>query len=31
MWRMSGREARWSSMQGVVTYKNAKQLYVTEE
>ena len=30
-WRMSGREARWSSMQGVPTYKNAKRLYVVEE
>ena len=30
-WRMSGREARWSSMQGVPIYKNAKRLYVTEE
>jgi hypothetical protein len=30
-WRMAGREARWSAMQGVPTYKNAKRLYVTEE
>ena len=30
-WRMIGREARWSAMQGVPTYKNAKRLYVTEE
>ena len=30
-WRMSGREARWSSMQGIPTYKNAKRLYITEE
>ncbi|NTU62587.1 MAG: hypothetical protein HGB05_04105 [Chloroflexi bacterium] len=30
-WRMSGLAARWSSMQGVPVYKNAKRLYVTEE
>ena len=30
-WRMIGLEARWSSMQGVPTYKNARRLYVTEE
>ena len=30
-WRMSGREARWSSMQGVPTYKNVKRLYEVEE
>ena len=26
-WRMSGREARWSAMQGIPTYKDAKRLY----
>jgi hypothetical protein len=30
-WRMAGREARWSSMQGVPTYKNPRRLDVTEE
>ena len=30
-WRMAGREARWSSMQGVPTFKNVKRLYVSEE
>jgi hypothetical protein len=30
-WRMAGRESRWSSMQGIPTYKNARRLYVTEE
>ncbi len=30
-WRMSGLAARWSAMQGVPTYKNAKRLYVVEE
>jgi hypothetical protein len=30
-WRMSGRESRWSSMQGIPTYKNAKRLYAVEE
>ena len=30
-WRMAGRESRWSAMQGVPTYKNARRLYVTEE
>ncbi len=30
-WRMVGREARWSSMQGVPTYKNPKRLYEVEE
>ena len=30
-WRMAGREARWSAMQGVPTYKNPRRLDVTEE
>ena len=30
-WRMAGREARWSAMQGVPTYKNPKRLYVVEQ
>lgn len=30
-WRMAGREARWSSMQGIPTYKNATRLYGVEE
>ena len=30
-WRMSGLEARWSSMQGVPTFKNLKRLYEVEE
>jgi hypothetical protein len=30
-WRMAGREARWSSMQGVPTYKNPRRLDVSEE
>lgn len=30
-WRMAGREARWSAMQGVPIYKNVKRLYGVEE
>jgi hypothetical protein len=30
-WRMGGREARWSAMQGVPTYKNPKRLYGVEQ
>ena len=30
-WRMGGREARWSAMQGVPTYKNIKRLYGVQE
>ena len=30
-WRMVNREARWSSMQGVPTFKNVTRLYEVEE